>query len=205
MKKRVLITAGGTREPIDAVRYIGNRSSGRMGAAIAMAALEAGHAVTVIAGQVSVEFPVEARWIGVETTRDMHEAVLAEWPTHDAIVMAAAVADYRPTIVATGKLRRGDGLTLELEPTEDILAAVGRAKRSDQIVVGFSLDENTDAARDRARDKLVKKGCDLLVFNPLATMDASDIAATLYWRDGRSRVIELSDKAAFARELVGLL
>lgn len=200
---RMLLTAGGTREPIDAVRYLGNRSSGRMGAALAAAAVANGHAVTAVVGQVSVDLPPGIEIERVETTRQMHEAVLGHWPKQEVLVMAAAVADFRPKPATTAKLHREAGVRmLELEPTEDILAAAGAAARPGQIVVGFSLDEDTDAARERARAKLARKGCHLLVFNPLETMDRPGIAATLFWRDGREQVLEPSDKAAFARRLV---
>lgn len=200
---RMLLTAGGTREPIDAVRYLGNRSSGRMGAAVAAAALEHGHTVTAVVGQVSVALPEGATVERVETTRQMHDAVLGHWPDHDVLVMAAAVADFRPVRVTVAKLRREGGpQTLELEPTEDILAAAGAATRPGQVVVGFSLDEATDAARQRARQKLARKGCHLLVFNPLQTMDHPEVSAMLFWRDGREEVLEPSDKPTFARRLV---
>ena len=169
---KLLITAGSTREPIDAVRFIGNRSSGRMGVAIAEAAREAGHDVTLILGVATAPPPGGVRVVGVETTRQMHDAVAHEWPAHDLLIMNAAVADYRPKGAAEGKLRRAGGLVLELEPTEDILASAARGKRAEQRVVGFSLDVDDAASRERARAKLAAKGLDLIVFNPLATMDA---------------------------------
>ena len=202
---RVLITIGGTREPIDAVRFISNRSSGRIGAAIAEAALEAGHGVTAIAGQVGVAMPEDVNPVAVETTRQMHDAVLAAWPDHDALVMAAAVADFRPTVVSDIKLRREAAMTLELEPTEDILAAAGAAKRDNQFVVGFSLDEETPAALDRAAAKLRRKRCDLLVFNPIATMESGEVRATLLRPDGSREALPQMEKAEFARRLVNAM
>ncbi|MEM1011296.1 MAG: phosphopantothenoylcysteine decarboxylase [Planctomycetota bacterium] len=199
---KTLITAGGTREPVDAVRYLGNRSSGRMGVAIAAAAVEAGHEVTLIAGSVSVALPKNVEAVRVETTRQMHDAVLERWPTFDALVMAAAVADFRPKVVSDQKLRRGARMTLELEPTEDILAAAGACKRADQTLVGFSLDDDTPEARGRAREKLVRKNCDLLVYNPIATLDAHEVAATIFRHDGSSVDVPSSDKAAFAQRLI---
>ena len=202
---RVLLTGGGTREPIDAVRYLGNRSSGRMGAAIAAAAVEAGHEVTAVCGSMSVAMPEGVQVVGVETTRQMHDAVLERWPAFDALVMAAAVADFRPRVVSEAKLRRGDGLTLELEPTEDILAAAGRLKRDGQVLVGFSLDDDTDEARERARAKLKRKGCDWLVYNPIRTLDSGEVSAVVIGKHGSEVEMPTADKTAFARQLVTLL
>ena len=196
--RKVLITAGSTREPIDAVRFIGNRSSGQMGVALTAAALTQGHEITLVLGVAAVDPPPGAHVERVETTEQMHEAVLRLWPGHDLLVMNAAVADFRPRRASPGKLRRQDGLTLELEPTPDILAAAAAAKRADQRLVGFSLDEDTADARERARAKLARKRIDLIVFNPLATMDASAVAAELYYADGRSERVGLSDKRQFA-------
>jgi phosphopantothenoylcysteine decarboxylase/phosphopantothenate--cysteine ligase len=197
---KVLITLGGTREPVDPVRYLGNRSSGRMGMAFAEAVTEAGHDVTLIAGNVSVELPIGTH--RAETTRQMHDAVLATWPEHDMLIMAAAVADFRPKVISDGKLRRTRELTLELEPTEDILAAAGAMKRSDQILVGFSLDEDDDAARERAVEKLRRKRCDWLVFNPLPTLDSGTITATLLAADGHQEQLAAGSKHDVARRLL---
>ncbi len=192
---RILITAGPTREPIDPVRYLGNRSSGQMGRSLAEAAVRRGHAVTLVAGPVVVDMPANARRIDVETTRQMHDAVLAEWPTHDLLVMAAAVADYRPVAVSPTKLGRGS-LVLHLEPTEDILAAAGAAKRADQRTVGFSLVDPTDLGR--SVDKLRRKHADLIASNPLATLGDAGVAAVLLWADGRVEELPYRTKAAFA-------
>ena len=199
---RVLLTAGGTREAIDAVRYIGNRSSGRMGAAVAAAAVAAGHEVTLILGAASVEPPAGLRTIRVESTAEMAAALENEWPRHDALVMAAAVADYRPKVVAAHKLRREGGpMTLELEPTPDLLAAAASAK-GQRVVVGFSLDDDTLEARERAAAKLVRKNLDLLVYNPVRTMEADDVAAELFFADGRREILTSLPKAEFASRLV---
>ena len=197
---RILLTAGPTREPIDPVRYLGNRSSGQMGRAIAAAAVAAGHAVTAVLGPVSVPFPAGVRRIDVETTRQMHDAVLAEWPGHDLLVMAAAVADFQPRTVSAGKVERGGPLTIELEPTEDILAAAGRLKRSDQRTVGFSLVDPADL--QRSVEKLRRKNADLIASNPIATMNSDGVAAVLLWPDGRTEELGYRTKAAFADELL---
>ncbi len=197
---RILITAGPTREPIDPVRYIGNRSSGRMGRAVAEAAVAGGHAVTLILGPVSLAMPDGVRRVDVETARQMLDAVTAEWPGHDLLVMAAAVADFRPRAVSDRKVERGGPLTIELEPTEDILAAAGRAKRADQRTVGFSLVDPADL--HRSVEKLRRKNADLIASNPIETMDGDGVRATLLWPDGRVEKLGYRTKAAFADELV---
>ena len=194
---RILITAGPTREPIDPVRYIGNRSSGRMGAAIATAALKAGHQVTLILGPVTAAMPKDARRLDVETARQMHDAVMAEFPAHDLLIMAAAVADYRPTKVAGEKLGRKGALIIECEPTEDIVAAVARAKQPDQRIVGFSLESEGNVAR--AREKLSRKRLDMIVYNPLETMNSPAVRPTLLWPDGRAEELPASSKEEFGQ------
>ena len=197
----VLITAGPTREPIDPVRYIGNRSSGRMGAALTSAALEAGHRVTVILGPVELSIPSEVRRIDVETAAEMQDALMREFPSHDLLIMAAAVADYRPKQSHPDKLGRGGTLTIECEPTDDIVAAAGRIKRADQRTIGFSLESTGGIAR--AREKLLRKNLDLIVYNPIGTMNSEDVEGTLLWADGRSESFERQSKVEFARKLLG--
>lgn len=167
---RVVVTAGGTAEPIDPVRYIGNRSTGKMGVAIAQAALDRGATVTLIHGMTSVDLPEEANLVSAPSAAEMRTAVLdAVAGGMDALVMAAAVADFRPKAVAQGKIARdGAGLTLELEPTSDILAEavkVARQAASPPVVVGFAAETGS---LDRARDKATRKAVDLLVANDVA-------------------------------------
>jgi phosphopantothenoylcysteine decarboxylase/phosphopantothenate--cysteine ligase len=171
--RRIVITAGGTAEPIDPVRFIGNRSTGKMGVAVAEAALARGARVSLILGNVSVPLPADPRAdiLRAETTAEMREAVLDAIGGSDALVMAAAVADFRPRRAATTKIGRDEGLTLELEPTEDVLAAVsaalaapsGPARRP--ILVGFAAETGS---LERAPDKLRRKGLDLLVANDVS-------------------------------------
>ena len=168
--RRIVVSAGGTAEPIDPVRFIGNRSTGRMGVAIAEAALARGAQVTIVAGRIEVPLPAAAEVVRAEPTAAMRAAVLdAVIGRHaDALVMAAAVADFRPRHAADTKLVRGGSLTLELEPTEDILAEVGvRAGELDPrpVLVGFAAETGS---LDRAPDKLRRKGADLLVANDVA-------------------------------------
>jgi phosphopantothenoylcysteine decarboxylase/phosphopantothenate--cysteine ligase len=168
----VVVTAGGTAEPIDPVRFIGNRSTGRMGVAVAEAALARGARVTLIHGMTSVPLPDAAALVDAPTTAAMREAVLAGLPTADALVMAAAVADFRPTHVVDSKLGRGDGLTLELEPTEDILAeasALAHAREDSgqprPVLVGFAAETGS---LERAPEKAARKRVDLLVANDVS-------------------------------------
>jgi len=194
---RVIITAGPTREAIDPVRYLGNRSSGKMGAALAEACITAGHSTTLILGPVSTSFPSVENRVDVESARDMHSAVMREFPNHDLLIMAAAVADYRPKSVSPTKLSRSAGaLTLELEPTEDIAASASSIRKPHQRIIGFSLERDGDLAR--ARQKLLTKKLDLIVFNPLKTMNSEGVEAILLYPDGRTENVPYSSKAHFA-------
>ena len=192
----VLITAGPTYEPIDPVRFIGNRSSGQMGAALSCAATNAGHEVTLIVGPVTAPMPTNVRRIDIFSSRDLYEAVLREFPTHDLLIMAAAVADFRPKSTNTQKVERGGNLTIELESTEDIAAAAGKIKQPHQRSIGFSLVARGDLAR--TKQKLVKKNLDLIVYNPLDTMSSKTIESILIYPDGRSEELPIFEKARFA-------
>jgi phosphopantothenoylcysteine decarboxylase/phosphopantothenate--cysteine ligase len=168
--RHVVVSAGGTAEPIDPVRFIGNRSTGKMGVAIAEAALDRGARVTIVAGRVEVPLPATAHVVRAERTADMGDAVVRAVidDAADALVMAAAVADFRPATTAGSKLARGEGLTLLLEPTEDILAEVGaRARDLDPrpVIVGFAAETGS---LERAPEKLRRKGADLLVANDVS-------------------------------------
>jgi len=167
---RIVITAGGTREPIDPVRFIGNRSSGKMGFAIANAAAARGADVTVVATVVRDTHP-RVRVEQVETAEQMAAATLAAADSADAVVMAAAVADFRPKAVAGAKIKKSDGVPeIVLEPTPDILRALGERKRPDQFLVGFAAE--TDDVRANAAAKLVAKRVDLMVGNDVRSGDS---------------------------------
>lgn len=186
---RALVTAGPTHEPIDAVRFIGNRSSGRMALAIADALADHGCRVTLLAGpgvdSAGAGRAAPDRVRRFTTADDLGLLLAQEWPSHDLLVMAAAVADFKPARPAEGKLRRGATVApIELVPTGDLLAGLAGSTRPDQFVVGFALEEPAELDRS-AREKLARKRADVIVANPLATMDASDVDATLYLRDGR--------------------
>lgn len=196
----MLITAGPTHEPIDAVRFIGNRSSGRLGIALAEHAAAAGWEVTLLLGPTTTPLPwgtnstVQAdshpRVVRFRTTTDLERLLSQHWPGSDVLVMAAAVADYRPKPTpdgpdtSTGKLRRtGEDLVLHLESTPDLLAACGRNKRAGQMLVGFALEPRS-GLMESASAKLARKRVDMIVANPLETMDAPTIEATVLGNEG---------------------
>lgn len=172
--RQVVVTAGGNREPIDPVRFIGNRSSGKMGFALAQAALERGADVRLIAGPVSLPTPVGAQRIDVETAEEMRQAVFEALPTCDVLVMAAAVADFRPRASAGHKIKKEEGtLVLELERTRDILGEVAswrEAHGRPRIVVGFAAE--TENLLENARAKLQRKRLDLVVANDVSQPDS---------------------------------
>jgi phosphopantothenoylcysteine decarboxylase/phosphopantothenate--cysteine ligase len=175
--KRVLVSAGGTREPLDAVRFLGNRSSGRMGVALAEEARRRGASVTLLAANLGVAVPRGIDVVQTPTAADMRAA--AEMHSDaDVVVMAAAVADYRPTEPIDGKRPKDEqGWSVELEPTVDILRELGAARSNGQVLVGFAADTG-ETGLARAREKLATKGADLIVFNDVARdgigFDATD-------------------------------
>jgi phosphopantothenoylcysteine decarboxylase / phosphopantothenate---cysteine ligase len=168
--RRVLVSAGGTREPFDPVRYVGNRSSGRMGAAIAAEARKRGAEVTLLAANLAIQAPSDVTLVETPTAADLEREALARGDA-DVIVMTAAVADYRPAAPSASK-RPKDGRPwqVELEPTADVLSALGARKREGQILVGFAAD-GLDPGLERAREKRHAKGADLFVFNDVTRPD----------------------------------
>jgi phosphopantothenoylcysteine decarboxylase / phosphopantothenate---cysteine ligase len=169
--KRVLVSAGGTREPLDAVRYVGNRSSGRMGVALAAEAHRRGADVTLLAANLAVPAPAGVTLVETPTAAELEREALDRAAEADVVVMAAAVADYRPAEALAAKRPKDTATwTLELEPTADVLSALGERRREGQILVGFAA-ETEDAGLARARNKLVGKGADLFVFNDVSRTD----------------------------------
>ncbi len=198
----MLITAGPTHEPIDAVRYIANRSSGRMGIALAEAAASRGDSVTLLLGPTPSAPPQHSqiRVRRFRTAADLQGLMAELWPDHSVLIMAAAVADYRPSHPAdpTVKRPRQQGpWTLELEATPDLVAEAAAASRPDQITVGFALGP-PDSLLETARAKLAAKQIDAIVANPLRTMDDDRIQATLILRDGRELSRPECSKPQFA-------
>ena len=185
--KRILVTAGPTREAIDPVRYITNHSTGKMGYAIAQAAAWRGAEVTLISGPVELKPPLGVRVVPVTSAREMFEAVIAAAGTQDAIIKAAAVADYRPAVVGTEKTKKSDEeMNISLERTDDILAWLGAHRREGQFLCGFSME--TEHVLENSRAKLEKKNVDMIVANSLrmegAGFGADTNVVTVITRDG---------------------
>jgi phosphopantothenoylcysteine decarboxylase/phosphopantothenate--cysteine ligase len=206
-KKRVLVTAGPTYEPIDPVRFIGNRSSGKMGFAIATAAARRGADVTLVTGPVHLETPRTVTRIDVETASDMRKAVLAAAKKQDVIIMAAAVSDFRPSKPAIHKIKKSSAdasLDLHLVTTPDILAEVGRVRRRGSVLVGFALE--TENAIENGRSKLTNKRLDLVVVNaamkenPVFGSDRNTVA--FMDRDGRVEQMPAMEKIDVAHQLL---
>jgi phosphopantothenoylcysteine decarboxylase/phosphopantothenate--cysteine ligase len=194
---RVLVTAGGTREPIDGVRFLGNRSSGRMGIALAAAAARRGADVTLIAANVALPEPPGVRRIDVQTGRELADACANEFPASNVLLMAAAPADFRPSEVAPGKLTRDASLDLHLEPTEDILARLTLARTDAQTIVAFAAEAGEGI--DRAREKLHRKNADLIVLNdvsnPAIGFESTENAITLIDTTTEQHVAQASKDA----------
>lgn len=201
---RVVVSAGGTREPIDPVRFVGNRSSGRMGYAIASEAIARGAMVTLVSGPTHLAAPARAEVVAVTTAAEMREAMLSAGRGAAVVIMAAAVADWRPVGISTRKLKKAEGpLSLELEPTQDILAELSRRRRDSQVLVGFCAE--TEELEERARSKLVSKSLDLVVGNLVGTddsgFDSETNRAILVDRHGRLDRLPLVSK----REVAGAI
>jgi phosphopantothenoylcysteine decarboxylase/phosphopantothenate--cysteine ligase len=206
--RRIVVTAGGTQEPLDPVRMLANRSSGKQGVALAQAALDAGGDVTLIAAPVAVPIPIGIQHVAVRTAADMAEAVLAACQEADALIMAAAVADFRPAQVAPQKLKKEQGLpTLALERTPDILAAVARQRHETgqpRVVVGFAAE--TENLLHNARAKLQAKALDLIVANDVAGPDSGFAVdtnrVTLLDARGTVEALPLLSKAEVAQRVI---
>jgi phosphopantothenoylcysteine decarboxylase/phosphopantothenate--cysteine ligase len=201
---RFLITAGPTREPIDPVRYLSNRSSGKMGYAIAEAAIEAGHEVVLISGSVDIDRPRGAAVIPISTSDEMFVAVHQQARNCDVLVMCAAVADYKPAKVSKHKIKKRDAnLSLELIPTRDILASLPKEDRH-YVVVGFAAE--TENVETNARKKLQEKNCDVVVANDVSRndsgMESDENQVTILFRDGEMKTISRAPKKMVARELI---
>jgi phosphopantothenoylcysteine decarboxylase/phosphopantothenate--cysteine ligase len=197
-----LITAGPTREAIDPVRYISNRSSGKMGYAIAEAALDAGHNVILISGPVNLSPPRNAKFISVSTSDEMFDAVHQHADSADICVLCAAVADYKPAEVSPVKIKKcAAQLSLELIPTRDILHSLGGRQNRKFLLVGFAAE--TDHLEANATKKLREKNCDIIVANNARiAMETDENEFLILFRDGETKKISRSSKTNLARELV---
>jgi phosphopantothenoylcysteine decarboxylase/phosphopantothenate--cysteine ligase len=208
---RVLVTAGGTREPIDSVRYVGNRSSGRMGFALAESAARRGAEVTVIAANVSLTPPPGVRVIPVGTAAELAAACAERFDACDVLLMAAAVADFRPRDPAEHKLKKTDPtlpLQIDLEPTEDVLAALGERRRPDQVLVGFAAEHGADAVA-YGRDKLERKRLDAIVVNDISQagigFDAAENEVTIILPGGAELRLARASKQHIAQGVLDVV
>jgi phosphopantothenoylcysteine decarboxylase / phosphopantothenate---cysteine ligase len=205
--RRIVVTAGGTREPIDPVRFIGNRSSGKQGHAVAEEAAARGAKVTLVT-TVGLPTSLGIDVVRVDTAAEMEHAVLSRADSADVVVMAAAVADFRPVHAAGQKLKKADGAPeVVLEPTADILAELGARRRPGQVLVGFAAE--TDDLRGHAADKLRRKGVDLIVANDVSApgvgFEHDTNAVVILAADGMSHEVSLTDKRAIARAILDAL
>jgi len=204
IEMRILITAGGTREYIDPVRFISNASSGRMGYALARAALKAGHKVILVTAPTTRRPPSEAKIIEVETAAQMFEAVKKYFHRCDCLIMAAAVADYTPARPAISKIQKtAKNLTLKLKPTTDILKWAGGHKRKTQIVVGFALEEK--AIRARAEKKLKEKNLDMIIANTSAAIGADKSTVQIKIAGREWLKLSQASKATIAKKIISLV
>jgi phosphopantothenoylcysteine decarboxylase/phosphopantothenate--cysteine ligase len=201
---RILITSGPTRQYLDPVRYLTNASSGRMGSALAAAALELGHEVLVVSGPVAVEYPREANVLPVVSTEELLETCQREFPRCDGVIGAAAPCDYRPVRVEEQKIAKtGQPLVLNLIETPDVMATLGASKRPGQWLVGFALE--TDDQRYRALTKLEKKSCDLIVLNGPSAMDALDNQVEVLGKSGDVIAALAGAKEILARGILAVI
>jgi len=203
---RFVVTAGPTREAIDPVRFISNRSSGKMGYAIAEAAVAAGHSVTLISGAATVA-PPDVQFISIVTSDELHDAVHRAVRNCDVLVMCAAVSDYRPATVEPRKMKkRKTPFALKLIPTRDILASLPKEHRG-YLVVGFAAE--THDLETNAQKKLQEKDCDMIVANDVSGtdsgMESDENAVTIFFRKGESQTISRASKKIIARELVKII
>jgi phosphopantothenoylcysteine synthetase/decarboxylase len=199
---RFLITAGPTREPIDPVRYISNRSSGKMGYAMAEAAFEAGHDVILISGPVHLERPRNVKFISVSTSDEMFDAVHQYADDTDVCILCAAVADYKSATISPVKIKKGaNQISLELIPTRDILESLGRQQDRQFLLVGFAAE--TDHLEENAAKKLRRKNCDIIVANNAGiAMESDENELVILFRDGEIKNFLRAPKTILAHELV---
>lgn len=196
----ILLTAGPTRAYLDDVRFLTNASSGRMAAALAEAALAAGHDVVIVSGPVQLAYPAAARVVPVVTTGEMLDAALAELPAVDGVIATAAPCDFEPVRRRAGKIpRQGDGLTLELTPTPDVIAALAHRGTAGQWFVAFALEPGGDPRR--AFEKIEAKRCDLIVVNDVQSLEGQTTAVTVYDRSRAS----VGSRAGTKRDVAGWL
>lgn len=201
---RFVITAGPTREAIDPVRYLSNRSSGKMGYAMAAAAIETGHEVVLISGPVNLAPPPGAQFMSILTSDELYDAVHEQVRDCDVLVMCAAVADYKPVTASAQKIKKSDQpLSLDLTPTRDILGSLPKQDRQ-YFVVGFAAE--TDDVEENAQRKLREKNCDIVIANdvsdPNVGMESDENEVTVFFRNGEKEKISRAPKKNIARALI---
>jgi phosphopantothenoylcysteine synthetase/decarboxylase len=201
---RFLITAGPTREPIDPVRFLSNRSSGKMGYAIAQAALEAGHEVVLVSGPVAIAPPADAEVIRVNTGDEMFDAVQARIHEADALVMCAAVADFKPAHYSENKIKKQNAArSIELVPARDILASLTRPQKK-ILIAGFAAE--TESLSENAQKKLREKQCDVIIGNDVSRIDtgleSDDNELVLFFKNGETVAMPRENKLVLAKKLV---
>jgi phosphopantothenoylcysteine synthetase/decarboxylase len=206
IEMKILMTAGPTREAIDPVRYISNRSSGKMGFALAAAAMAAGHEVVLVAGPCGLETPEGVKRVDVVTAEEMYEAVAGEIERVDAAIFSAAVADYRPISVSEEKIKKtGERMVLEMARTKDILGSARGVMSFEGVLMGFAAE--TENVEDNARGKMERKGCDLVVANDVSRrdigFDAEENEVVVFFADGREERPVKTGKGALAGVLMG--
>ena len=201
---RMIISAGPTREMIDPVRYLSNRSSGKMGYAIAQAAVDMGADVTLVSGPVGIEAPSKARRVDVVSAADMADAMLHLAPQADIVIMAAAVADYTPKVYSPQKIKKSSDMSIELVRTKDILTELGAQKRPEQLLMGFAAE--TQQFEDNAKDKLTRKHLDIIALNDVSRpgegfgSDSNNIR--LFFSDGTEEDLGSADKRTLAMQIM---
>ena len=203
-KKKIIITAGGTREYIDPVRFISNASSGRMGCALAVAAVKAGYDVILISAAEELKRPKDVKFVPVQTAKEMFEAVKRFFSKCDCLIMAAAVSDYAPAKVSKFKIKKTDGeLVIRLKPTIDILRWAGRNKRKGRIVVGFALEDR--ALRSRAERKMEEKRLDIIIANTPIAIGAEESSVLVKRRGFAWQEFPMASKAVIAGKIIRLI
>jgi len=205
---KILISAGPTREKIDIIRFLSNRSTGKMGYALAAAAVESGMEVVLVSGPVNLAVPDNVRLIKVESAAEMAKAIHAEAPDADLVIMAAAVADFTPAKSFNHKIKKTSGnLTIELEATEDILFTLGKNKPEGQVLVGFAAE--SEDLLVNAQDKMQRKNLDWIAANDISRKDsgfASDSnAVTLLSKDGKKIEIPMDSKRNIAKQIIEII
>jgi phosphopantothenoylcysteine decarboxylase / phosphopantothenate---cysteine ligase len=202
--KRVLITAGPTVEMIDPVRFLSNRSSGVLGYALAKIARELGAHVTLVSGPTALEQPDDVEYVSVTSAEDMHLACMQSARNADIIIMAAAVADYRPEITQHLKMKKtSDHIQLTLVPTTDILAEVCRHRTREQLIVGFALE--SESLLENAKKKLCHKGCDIIIANDTSAIGAERHQVTIIDRHGHTEQLPAMPKPQLAQTILSFI